>query len=1218
MSTVEVVEIGNLGTLIETIELGNVGGPTGPQGPPGPSGVALNAVALQTSNFSAPAGSFVPVDTTNGSVVVTFPLTPADNTPMAVRHVTQGGSNVVTIQAQGSDKFNKPGAVAPTFTLSLLNQAATFVYDAATAVYYPVSQSNGLAVLDARYAASNRGAPAGGSTSQVLAKNSASDYDMIWQTVSVTGGGGSVAADVIWDAKGDLAVATAADTATKLPVGSNNQVLTADSAQATGVKWATPASPGSVAADTIWDTKGDLAVATAADTAAKLPAGTNNQVLTADSSQVSGLKWATPAASGSVAADVIWDAKGDLAVATAADTATKLPAGTTGQVLTVDPAVANGLKWAAIPGAPAPGNQTFTYTAAAQTFVVPSGVTSLTATLKGAQGGPSNNSSGGEGATATGPIPVTPGETLTLYVGGIGVGNGLAGFNGGGAGSWDGASAIGGGGGGASDIRRGALALADRIVIAAGGGGGGNGGYAGGSGGPTGASGAASGFAVGGTGGTASAGGTGGAGGGGATAGTNGALGQGGTGGFNGNQRAGGGGGGLYGGGGGGGNTSGDQGGGGGGSSLIVTGWSVTQGGNTGNGSIALVWGVTNYVAGDGIWDTKGDIAVATAADTAVKLPVGTNNQVLTADSAQAAGVKWATAAAGGNVGTDVIWDTKGDIAVATAADVATKLPVGTNTQVLTADSTQATGLKWATPAAATPGIGNLTPTTVKTANYTAAAFDLVRVNVSAGAFTVSLPTGVANGSLIAVLIDTGHASNLCTVACTSTDHYQRATGPTIRVGNVADQMLLVEYQSGVWYIITDFARVFNDGAGTVVNTATAGVTKVDVVATQSFDAVRFTTGVLLCSARLATIAALPTVTYANGASGVGATLTATANGQLADIDYVTPAVGNIILVQNQAAPEQNGIYVVTTLGVTATTPFVLTRASWADEQTDFVGGIMCMISEGRAMAGVMLRSRQQFTTVTIGTTAITWQGAPRATVTPGDVINGTMRDRRRIVGEFEEFSTDITVTGSQILGTSWGAYLSGTAAKFGQVGGAEILPGVVDLQTGTTATGFACLQAGVGTAWSSSQRWAMYASLKVPVLSDGTNTFIIRMGSMSNLVLGTQPGAGIYFQLRSGQNWECVCRHASVETAIDSGIAGATGYRKFAIVYDEVTQTAWFWIGTTLVTPTGILTNLPAGDTVSAGAQMAKSVGATSRSLYIDRLDFDIFDPRALSPLLP
>jgi Concanavalin A-like lectin/glucanases superfamily len=118
-----------------------------------------------------------------------------------------------------------------------------------------------------------------------------------WEDTGGPGTGAVVATDAIWDAKGDLAAGTGPNTAVRLPVGTNGQVLTADSTQTTGVKWAAVPGGGMVA-DTLWDAKGDLAVASAADTGARLAVGTNGQVLTADSAQTLGVKWATPAAGG--------------------------------------------------------------------------------------------------------------------------------------------------------------------------------------------------------------------------------------------------------------------------------------------------------------------------------------------------------------------------------------------------------------------------------------------------------------------------------------------------------------------------------------------------------------------------------------------------------------------------------------------------------------------------------------------------------------------------------------------------------------------------------------------------------------------------------------------------------------------------------------------------------------------------------------------------------
>jgi len=66
----------------------------------------------------------------------------------------------------------------------------------------------------------------------------------------VISGTGNVATDAIWDAKWDLAGWTGANTASRLAVGTNGQVLVADSAEATGMKWATATGTGDMLAST--------------------------------------------------------------------------------------------------------------------------------------------------------------------------------------------------------------------------------------------------------------------------------------------------------------------------------------------------------------------------------------------------------------------------------------------------------------------------------------------------------------------------------------------------------------------------------------------------------------------------------------------------------------------------------------------------------------------------------------------------------------------------------------------------------------------------------------------------------------------------------------------------------------------------------------------------------------------------------------------------------
>jgi hypothetical protein len=93
------------------------------------------------------------------------------------------------------------------------------------------------------------------------------------------------------DGKGDILVGSANDVVTNHTVGTNNQVLVADSGTGTGLRW------GDALLHTFIDAKGDIITGTANDSPSRLAVGTNGHVLTADSGQSTGIKWAAPTVS---------------------------------------------------------------------------------------------------------------------------------------------------------------------------------------------------------------------------------------------------------------------------------------------------------------------------------------------------------------------------------------------------------------------------------------------------------------------------------------------------------------------------------------------------------------------------------------------------------------------------------------------------------------------------------------------------------------------------------------------------------------------------------------------------------------------------------------------------------------------------------------------------------------------------------------------------------
>jgi hypothetical protein len=158
----------------------------------------------------------------------------------------------------------------------------------------------------------------GGTTGQILSKNSNADMDFVWVTndvgditevVAGTGlsGGGSSGSVTLtntvateFDAKGDLVVGTGADTFDKLSAGTNDYRLVAASGETTGLKYVADTQ------NTVIDAAGDLVYGTAADTLGRLAIGTAGQVLTVNSGATAP-EWATPAGGGGKVLQVIQD-----------------------------------------------------------------------------------------------------------------------------------------------------------------------------------------------------------------------------------------------------------------------------------------------------------------------------------------------------------------------------------------------------------------------------------------------------------------------------------------------------------------------------------------------------------------------------------------------------------------------------------------------------------------------------------------------------------------------------------------------------------------------------------------------------------------------------------------------------------------------------------------------------------------------------------------------
>jgi hypothetical protein len=281
-------------------------------------------------------------------------------------------------------------------------------------------------------------------------------------------------------------------------------------------------------------------------------------------------------------------------------------------------------------------------------------------------------------------------------------------------------------------------------------------------------------------------------------------------------------------------------------------------------------------------------------------------------------------------------------------------------------ETTTTTGTGTVTLAGATAGFQSFSA--VGNGNQTFYAI----VDSVSGAWEVGVGTYTASGTTLSrtTVVSSSNAGSLVNFTAGTKDVF--VTYPSSRAVYLdAAGSAVTTLDIGTLGVSTANISTANITAGTI---STAPVNNTDIVNKQYADAIA--SGIHFHEAvALATTTALPANTYNNGTSGVGATLTGNANGALS-VDSTLTVVAERILVKNEVAGANNGVYVVTQVG-SAGTPYILTRAT----DFDSVGTGVDQIDEGdfflvtSGTANVNTAWVQQTAPpITIGTTAIVFQ----------------------------------------------------------------------------------------------------------------------------------------------------------------------------------------------------------------------------------------------------
>lgn len=352
---------------------------------------------------------------------------------------------------------------------------------------------------------------------------------------------------------------------------------------------------------------------------------------------------------------------------------------------------------------------------------------------------------------------------------------------------------------------------------------------------------------------------------------------------------------------------------------------------------------------------------------------------------------------------------------------------------------------------------------------------------------------------------------------------------------------------------------------------------------------------------RSATTAALPANTYSNGSSGVGATLTATANAALTAQDGVTLVAGDRLLVKNEATLANNGIYVVTQVG-SGSLPYILTRSTDCDESAEFVGATV-EIGVEAVTQGKELWFQSTPATITVGTSSISFiEISSGATYTFGNGLTVSSN----VVSVLSATGSAIAVSGS------------GVSVTVLSTGGIQVTSSALALLLADTS--LATSASGVQVNLATSSGLAVASGLKVNVDNvtldvNGSNQVEVKASGISATQLSTSAFDQKTITGGGGTPASVAYSPALEKTAIigEVFVANNTTYAmRWGLSANAVVASGVVTVSTTASSTAATLSasnssiavgqyivsaNIPAGTTVSAiaGTSLTLSAAATA-----------------------